>query len=604
MKAKNLGVLILLATFTTLLGYATVNALSTIAAVDFNGTTQSNFTEGDAIYMDGQCTDAEDNLVDVYVVPNNSSWLGGEPLIDVRGAPQPEAALDPVGNFALTQVWGSAVVGEYDLVIDVWRNAIYDSAVDCIDSANSVGFTVDAAVAVGSGSVSKGSNDPGDHEWGVGTDPNNVMLQLELSVDNSEDVDVQSVSLSAGGTGDDRRAVNVVRIYEDEDADGLYNSDPDLWGSGTFPTDSGNTTINVSETIAAGTSKTIIVVYEMGPQNYFQDGDTFEVSVTDVEATGVDSSQDVSFSGLPKGSGTKTVSLPELPEPCSGTVSLGFDQSEYEPGDTITATVSGFSDCEGETAKVYENACGEGLACECNPDSNASTSCSCDFTAPEIEGIYTFAGCLDINTDTDFDDSGEEDSKILTVAEAVEEPTETPFEDTQDHWAEDYIDDLYNAGVVSGRSENAFEPNELITRAEVTKIAMLAFEHAVPESITESPFPDVSSDAWFGTYVTGAQDAEIIEGYPDGFFRPGQNINRVEVLKILIEAAGKDAASAVEATFPDTDAEAWYAAYINYGIANSIVGGYTSGTLAGMFAPANFATRAEVAKMTSVLMSN
>lgn len=603
MKSKKFIIFILLAAITTIFSAVQVSAVSTIAAVDSGGVTQSNFTEGDSIYILGQCSDAEDNEIDVYVVGNNAPWVNGMLLTDVRGTPQPETAQDPQGNFGLTQVWASSIVGEYDLVIDVQRNGVYDAAVDCVDDANTIGFTVDPAPVVGSGTVAKGSNDPGDHGWVIGEgDPDNVMLQLALSADSAEDVSVNSVSLSAGGTGDDKNAITTVKIYEDQFDDGIYNSDPTLWGQGTFDADSGSTTINISQTIPAGNTRTIIVVYEMGSDEDFSDGDTFQVSVDSIGATGITSSQAVTFSGLPKTSGVKTVTLPEPEAECSGNINLNFDVSSYEPGETINATISGFSDCGGETIKVYENGCFQGLACECIASFDSDTSCGCNFSAPEIEGVYIFTSCLDINADSDYEDEGEEDNEIVTVAAEEEPSTESPFEDTQNHWAESYINDLYDAGVVQGRSETAFEPNELITRAEVTKIAMLAFEHTVPASITEDPFPDVSSDAWFGTYVSGAQDGGIIEGYPDGMFRPGQNINRVEVLKILIEAASKNPTGAPPATFPDTESDAWYSAYINYGIANGIVSGYSGGELDGLFAPGNFATRAEVAKMTAVLM--
>ncbi|MDZ4216826.1 MAG: S-layer homology domain-containing protein, partial [Candidatus Gracilibacteria bacterium] len=67
-----------------------------------------------------------------------------------------------------------------------------------------------------------------------------------------------------------------------------------------------------------------------------------------------------------------------------------------------------------------------------------------------------------------------------------------PFEDAQGHWAKDYIKELYQKQIISGKTLSTFAPDEPITRAELTKIALNAFQVQLPKSIDEIPFADVS----------------------------------------------------------------------------------------------------------------
>ena len=170
-------------------------------------------------------------------------------------------------------------------------------------------------------------------------------------------------------------------------------------------------------------------------------------------------------------------------------------------------------------------------------------------------------------------------------------PGTHPFTDIIGHWAEDYIRQIYEKGIVSGKSATIFDPDSNITRAELTKIALNTFDYSVPTSVQTAPFPDVTLDAWYVAYVTEAKESGIVEGYPDGF-HPNNPITRAAALKILLEAAGMEVGSGVTG-FPDVPQDAWFAPYVAFAETNGIVGGYPDGT----FGPGNRITRAEVAKI-------
>lgn len=210
-----------------------------------------------------------------------------------------------------------------------------------------------------------------------------------------------------------------------------------------------------------------------------------------------------------------------------------------------------------------------------------------------------------INFETDhFSYFAIESSDNLHASAPLSRFVDKMFGDTAGHWAESYINNIASRGIVNGKSEGIFAPNNLITRAEMTKVAMNAFGFDVPTSVDLAPFTDVNMDAWYAAYVKTAKENGIVQGIGSEF-KPNDPVTRAAALKILIEAAGfadvfenyntnyasKDGWWYVG--FEDALIGEWYARYVAYAYDNGIVGGYGDGT----FKPGNPVTRAEVAKM-------
>ncbi len=101
------------------------------------------------------------------------------------------------------------------------------------------------------------------------------------------------------------------------------------------------------------------------------------------------------------------------------------------------------------------------------------------------------------------------------------------------------IKTLQDRGVIEGYADNTFKPENTLNRAEFLKIILEGRSDG--ETFTGSKcFPDVE-DEWFAKYVCTAKTEGIINGYPDGTFRPNQRINFVEASKIISLAFGQDA---------------------------------------------------------------
>ena len=171
------------------------------------------------------------------------------------------------------------------------------------------------------------------------------------------------------------------------------------------------------------------------------------------------------------------------------------------------------------------------------------------------------------------------------------------FGDVQGHWAEAYINRLYEDHVVSGKSEGVFDPNGLITRAELTKIAILAFGHSISSKVSAHPFQDVPLNSWYAPYVDEAKRIGFVSGYDTGGFGPNDFVTRAAALKILLAAAGIDPAG-MTSDFPDVASDAWLAPFVGFAHKNGIVSGYAD----GRFGPADPMTRAQVAKVVIKLL--
>lgn len=123
---------------------------------------------------------------------------------------------------------------------------------------------------------------------------------------------------------------------------------------------------------------------------------------------------------------------------------------------------------------------------------------------------------------------------------------------------------LFNEGVVSGYPDGTFKPDQTINRAEALKIVMLATGDETGD-VPPEEFPDVPSSEWFYDFVQVAVTRGIVEGYDDGTFKPGNNINVAESMKIIFLAFGADVGQPPGADpYPDVDQLAWYSAYAQY----------------------------------------
>lgn len=97
------------------------------------------------------------------------------------------------------------------------------------------------------------------------------------------------------------------------------------------------------------------------------------------------------------------------------------------------------------------------------------------------------------------------------------------------------IEYLYEKDIIQGYPDGTFRPNQEANRAEALKIILLGsgIEVDYYETYVEI-FPDVKRDDWHYPYIRKAKETGIVEGYQDGYFRPHITQNLAETLKIIL----------------------------------------------------------------------
>ena len=134
-----------------------------------------------------------------------------------------------------------------------------------------------------------------------------------------------------------------------------------------------------------------------------------------------------------------------------------------------------------------------------------------------------------------------------------------PYSDvSEDDWYNNAVSTLTNAGIIDGYEDGTFKPNGNITRAEFATIAVRFFG-ATYEG--ENLFPDIDGH-WAQDYINEAANAGIVDGYPDGTFRPQQYITRAEAVTMVNRTIDRhpheDHLLEDMIVWPDNPETAWY----------------------------------------------
>ena len=93
---------------------------------------------------------------------------------------------------------------------------------------------------------------------------------------------------------------------------------------------------------------------------------------------------------------------------------------------------------------------------------------------------------------------------------------------------------LMQEGIVKGNESGDINAEGTLNRAELTAIVMRA-KGVTPEKADKACFSDVESE-WYAGVICAAKRLNIINGYPDGKFRPGREVTAGEAAKIMVNS--------------------------------------------------------------------
>lgn len=101
-------------------------------------------------------------------------------------------------------------------------------------------------------------------------------------------------------------------------------------------------------------------------------------------------------------------------------------------------------------------------------------------------------------------------------------------------WAREYIERLADEGIINGKGEGRFAPNDYITRAEFITLVVKSFD--IETERASCDFKDVLINDWYYSFVAAGVSSGIVNGTETGTFSPQSNITRQDMAALLYRA--------------------------------------------------------------------
>ncbi len=178
---------------------------------------------------------------------------------------------------------------------------------------------------------------------------------------------------------------------------------------------------------------------------------------------------------------------------------------------------------------------------------------------------------------------------------------------------------LASRNVISGYSDCTFRPYNNTTRGQMAKIVVLAFNLSIQTPPASGhTFADVQPGDVFFPYIETAAAHSIVSGYTCGgsnpqtggnepcdgssrpYYRPGNNVTRGQLTKIVVIGAGWPLRTPATPTFRDVPTGNVFYPFIETAVCHGIIGGYSDGT----FLPTNNAFRGQIAKIVYLAVTS
>ncbi|WP_026023432.1 S-layer homology domain-containing protein, partial [Lysinibacillus boronitolerans] len=125
----------------------------------------------------------------------------------------------------------------------------------------------------------------------------------------------------------------------------------------------------------------------------------------------------------------------------------------------------------------------------------------------------------------------------------VPEASNLFYADTATSWAKNDIEYIRTEGIMQGRHDRSFGPNDMITRAQMAVIAMRWIDKQCVEGSTDTSYceittsgetySDVTFTHWAAKEINRLSAIGIMVGSGNGEFRPEEKLTRAQAVKVL-----------------------------------------------------------------------
>jgi polyhydroxybutyrate depolymerase len=177
-------------------------------------------------------------------------------------------------------------------------------------------------------------------------------------------------------------------------------------------------------------------------------------------------------------------------------------------------------------------------------------------------------------------------STLLTLTILLPLTSRASFSDTTNHPYQESINNLQQRSIIQGYPDGSFKPDNPVSRAEMLKIVLGSYPINQQSEPKTNCFPDVT-DQRYAPYVCYALEQDIIQGYPDGTFKPDNPVSIAEWSKIALET--------FQIKLKQEEKSRRYESYIEFIHNNNIFSKYAS-------YPDEFMTRAHMSYMIHQLI--
>ena len=101
--------------------------------------------------------------------------------------------------------------------------------------------------------------------------------------------------------------------------------------------------------------------------------------------------------------------------------------------------------------------------------------------------------------------------------------------DIQNHWAAQPIQNLAEREVINGYPDGTFKPDQAITRAELAKMLSKALGY---QPVAGDKFPDTDGH-WAESYMNALGESKVMNSFADGNFQPERTVSRAQLTTFI-----------------------------------------------------------------------
>ena len=153
----------------------------------------------------------------------------------------------------------------------------------------------------------------------------------------------------------------------------------------------------------------------------------------------------------------------------------------------------------------------------------------------------------------------EKEKEVPPVEQSTAPACTIQFTDIATHWAKDMIEDITGRCIIKGYPDGTFKPNDPIQRQHVAVLLTRTFDLLAIREVQN--FTDVSASHKYYDAIMQVYQAGIFDGI-DGQFNPDAYMTRAQMAKILVLAFELKSNGANPAMFQDVPATHWAKDYI------------------------------------------